>query len=55
MTDILAAVLPPIGVLVMFVIVIRGLVLADRRERRAQAKIAEDIERTQQQDHTHSD
>lgn len=39
MSEILAAVLPPIGVLALFVIVIRAFVLADRRERAARAKI----------------
>ena len=39
MSEILAAVVPPIVVLALFVVVIRGLVLADRRERVARQKI----------------
>jgi len=45
MSDILAAVVPPIGVLILFVIVIRAFVLADRRERAARQKIDAEIER----------
>lgn len=45
MSEVLAAVLPPIGVLLLFVIVIRAIVGADRRERAARKKIDEDIER----------
>ena len=39
MNDVLAAVLPPIGMLILFVIVIRALIGADRRERAARKKI----------------
>lgn len=39
MNDVLAALLPPIGMLILFVIVIRALIGADRRERRARKKI----------------
>jgi hypothetical protein len=45
MTDILSAVVPPIGVLILFVIVIRAFVVADRRERAARHKIDVEIER----------
>lgn len=45
MNDILSAVVPPIGVLILFVIVIRAFVLADRRERAARQKIDAEIER----------
>lgn len=44
MNEILAAVLPPIGVLILFVVVIRAFVLADRRERAARAKIDAAVE-----------
>lgn len=44
MNEILAAVLPPIGVLILFVVVIRAFVLADRRERAARAKIDTAVE-----------
>ncbi|WP_156251573.1 hypothetical protein [Pseudactinotalea terrae] len=43
MSEILAAVVPPIVVLAFFVVVIRGLVLADRRERVARQKIDAEI------------
>ena len=43
MSEILAAVVPPIVVLALFVVVIRGLVLADRRERVARQKIDAEI------------
>ncbi|UFU03511.1 hypothetical protein LQF12_02560 [Ruania suaedae] len=36
--DLVAALAPSIGVTVLFVIVIRAMVQADRRERRAQAR-----------------
>lgn len=45
MNEILTAVLPPIGVLVLFVIVIRAFVLADRRERAARAKIDAEVDK----------
>lgn len=45
MNDIFAAVAPPIGMLILFVIVIRAFVLADRRERAAHQKIDAEIER----------
>lgn len=45
MNEILAAVLPPIGVLALFFIVIRALIGADRRERRARERIEADIQR----------
>jgi hypothetical protein len=45
MNDILSAVVPPIGVLILFIIVIRALVLADRRERAARHKIDVEVER----------
>lgn len=43
MSEILAAVVPPIVVLAFFVIVIRALVLADRRERVARQRIDAEI------------
>lgn len=43
MSENLAALLPPIGVLILFVIVIRALIGADRRERAAQEKITQRI------------
>jgi hypothetical protein len=45
MSEVLAAVLPPIGVALLFVVVIRAIVGADRRERAARQKIEADIER----------
>lgn len=45
MNEILSAVLPPIGVLILFVIVIRAIAGADRRERAAHQKIDAEIER----------
>lgn len=39
MSEVLAALLPPMGMLILFVIVIRALVGADRRERAARKKI----------------
>jgi hypothetical protein len=38
MSDALLALLPPAGVLVLFVIAIRAMLLGDRRERQAQAR-----------------
>src|SRR5690606_41417122 len=43
MNDVLAAVLPPLGVLLLFVVVIRALVGADRRERAARERIRDEI------------
>lgn len=48
MSDILAAVLPPIGMLILFVVVIRSLIGADRRERAARQKIETSIRRDQE-------
>ncbi|WP_420112713.1 hypothetical protein [Pseudactinotalea sp.] len=45
MNEILAAVLPPIGILILFVIVIRAFVLADRRERAARVKIEAEVDK----------
>jgi hypothetical protein len=45
MNENLAALLPPIGVLILFVLVIRTIVSADRRERAARAKIDAEIAR----------
>ena len=45
MNEILSAVLPPIGVLILFVIVIRAIAGADRRERAAHQKIDAEIAR----------
>lgn len=44
MNDVLAALLPPIGMLILFVIVIRALIGADRRERAARKKIEATIQ-----------
>lgn len=43
MSEILQAVAPPIIVLALFVVVIRAIVLADRRERAARQKIDAEI------------
>lgn len=43
MSEILAAVVPPVVVLALFIIVIRAIVLADRRERAARQKIDAEI------------
>jgi len=45
MSEVLAALLPPIGMLVLFVVVIRALIGADRRERAAREKIEAQIRR----------
>ncbi len=48
MNENLAALLPPIGVLILFVLVIRTIVSADRRERAARAKIDAEIARNRE-------
>ncbi|GAB2605153.1 hypothetical protein [Pseudactinotalea suaedae] len=52
MNDILSTVVPPIGVLILFVIVIRAFVVADRRERAARQKIDAEIERRRAESRT---
>lgn len=49
MNDVLAALLPPIGMLILFVIVIRALIGADRRERAARKKIEATIQRDERE------
>ena len=38
-TDIVIALAPPLGLATLFVIAIRAMITADRRERRAQARL----------------
>lgn len=49
MSEILAALLPPVGILILFVIVIRALVGADRRERAARERIEAEISSRREQ------
>ncbi|WP_022918431.1 hypothetical protein [Ruania albidiflava] len=38
-TDIVVALAPPLGLATLFIIAIRAMITADRRERRAQARV----------------
>lgn len=45
MIDVVSALLPSVGILILFIIVIRAVIFADRRERAAHQKLEQDIAR----------
>lgn len=53
MNEVVAALLPSVGILILFIVVIRGVIFADRRERAAQQKIDEEIAQEHGDDSDH--